>query len=89
MDLSGRLLAGPAELPRGAYLESPMSRLLIVAGIILVAAGLLWPFLSRLGLGHLPGDIVIRRPGFTFAFPLTTGLIVSAVLTLLLWLLRR
>lgn len=66
-----------------------MPRLLIIAGIVLVAAGLLWPFLSRLGLGQLPGDILIRRPGFTFAFPIVTCLIVSAVLTLVLWLARR
>jgi hypothetical protein len=66
-----------------------MSRLLILAGLVLLAAGLLWPWLSRLGLGQLPGDIVVRRPGFTFAFPLMTCLIVSVLLTLLLWLLRR
>lgn len=66
-----------------------MPRLLIIAGLVLVAAGLLWALLSRLGLGQLPGDIVIRRPGFTFAFPIVTCLIVSAVLTLLLWLFRR
>ncbi len=66
-----------------------MPRLLIITGIVLVAAGLLWPFLSRLGLGQLPGDLVIRRPGFTFAFPIVTCLVVSAVLSLILWLARR
>lgn len=62
--------------------------MLIVLGALLLAAGLLWPFLSRY-LGRLPGDIVVRRPGFTFAFPIVTCLLVSLLLTLLLWLFRR
>jgi len=66
-----------------------MARLLIIAGLALVAAGLLWPLISRLGLGRLPGDIVIRREGFSFYFPVVTGLVLSAVATLVLWLLRR
>lgn len=64
-------------------------RLLIAVGLALVAAGLLWPWLSRLGLGRLPGDLVIRREGFTLYVPLVTSVIVSLVLTLVLWLLRR
>ena len=51
--------------------------------------GLLWPWLSRLGLGRLPGDINIERDGFHFFFPITTGLIISVLLTLILWILRR
>ena len=66
-----------------------MNRLLILIGLVLVAAGLLWPYLSRLGLGRLPGDIRIEREGFTFYFPLVTGLLVSAVISLVLWLLRK
>lgn len=66
-----------------------MSRLLIAAGIALLLAGLAWPLLSRLGLGRLPGDFVIRRGAFVFYFPLMTGLIVSAVISLLLWVFRR
>jgi hypothetical protein len=66
-----------------------MSRWLIVTGLVLVLLGVLWPVLARLGLGRLPGDIHIQREGFQFFFPLTTGLIVSAVLSLILWLLRR
>jgi hypothetical protein len=56
---------------------------------VLVLAGLLWPVLSKLGLGRLPGDINIRREGFSLHFPLMTSLIVSALLTLALWLFRR
>ncbi|HYA19933.1 MAG TPA: DUF2905 domain-containing protein [Burkholderiales bacterium] len=64
-------------------------RWLIILGVILVIAGLLWPWLAKMGLGHLPGDIRIERKGFVFYFPLTSGLIVSGVLTLILWILRR
>lgn len=66
-----------------------MSRWLITIGLILVAAGLLWPLMTRLGLGRLPGDIFIRRENFTFYFPLTTGLLISAVITFILWIFRR
>lgn len=66
-----------------------MSRWLIGIGLVLVAVGLLWPWLSRLGLGRLPGDIHIERDGFQFFFPITTGLIISVVLTLILWFFRR
>ena len=66
-----------------------MPRLLITLGIILVVVGLLWPWLSKLGLGRLPGDIVIERENSRFYFPLMTSIIVSLVLTLLFWLFRR
>jgi len=66
-----------------------VQRLLIVAGVVLVVAGLAWPWLSKLPLGRLPGDLRLERDGFTFYFPITTGLLVSAVITLILWLLRR
>ena len=64
-------------------------RILIVAGIVLRVAGLLWPLITRLGLGRLPGDIVIERPNFSFYFPLVTSILVSVVLTALFWLFRR
>lgn len=60
-----------------------MQKLLITIGVILIAAGLLWPFLSKLGIGRLPGDIIIRRDGFSFYFPITTMIIISVVLTLI------
>jgi hypothetical protein len=66
-----------------------MNRLLITLGTILVIAGLLWPWLKRVPLFHLPGDIIIDRPGFKFMFPVTTMLIVSAILSLIFWLVRR
>jgi hypothetical protein len=62
---------------------------LIVLGLVILAVGLLWPVLSKLGLGRLPGDIVIERDGFSFYFPVTTGLVISAFISALLWLLSR
>jgi hypothetical protein len=66
-----------------------MRRWLILLGLVLLAAGLLWPWLGKLGLGRLPGDIRYEKDGFSFFFPLTTGIILSLVLSLLLWLLRK
>lgn len=66
-----------------------MSKFLITLGIVLVALGLAWPFLAKLGLGRLPGDIVIERGGFSFYLPLATSLLISAVLTLIMWLFGR
>lgn len=66
-----------------------MQRLLIVAGIVLLLAGLAWPWLSKLPFGRLPGDLRIERDGFNFFFPLTTGLVISVVISLLLWWLRK
>lgn len=62
--------------------------LLIAAGAVLLAAGLLWPVLARY-LGRLPGDIVVRKPGFMFVFPIVTCIVISLILTLILWLFRR
>ena len=64
-------------------------KFLVIAGVALVLAGLLWPLLTRLGLGRLPGDIAIERENFRFYFPVVTSLVVSVVLTLLFWLFRR
>ncbi|MFP4245017.1 MAG: DUF2905 domain-containing protein [Ectothiorhodospira sp.] len=66
-----------------------MPRILIALGILLILVGLAWPWLARLGLGRLPGDLLIQRDGFTFYFPITTSLVVSAVVSLLLWLIHR
>ena len=66
-----------------------IARFLIVAGVALVVVGLLWPFLARLGLGRLPGDIVIEREGFRLYIPITTSLLISALLTLGFWLFRK
>ncbi|HEY1961826.1 MAG TPA: DUF2905 domain-containing protein [Rhizomicrobium sp.] len=64
-------------------------RILIVGGLVLVAAGVLWPWLVRLGPGRLPGDIAIQRQNFSFYFPVITCLVISVALTLLFWLFRK
>jgi hypothetical protein len=69
--------------------EDGMARFLIMLGLILLLAGLLWPYVDKLGLGRLPGDIVISRGNTTFYFPLMTSIILSIVLSALLWLLGR
>ena len=64
-------------------------RLLIILGIVLVVLGMLWPLVTRLGLGRLPGDIVIERENFRLYIPIVTSLIVSIVLSVILWLINR
>ncbi|MCK4585934.1 MAG: DUF2905 domain-containing protein [Gammaproteobacteria bacterium] len=64
-------------------------RVLIVLGFTLVAVGLLWPCLEKMGLGRLPGDIVVEREHSRFYFPVTTSIIISLVLSLLFWLFRK
>jgi Protein of unknown function (DUF2905) len=66
-----------------------MARFLIVLGLGILVVGLLWPYLSKLGLGRLPGDIVIERENTTFYFPLVTCLLLSLVLSLILWVANR
>ena len=66
-----------------------MARVLIVLGALILAVGLLWPYLSQLGLGRLPGDIVIERGNTTFYFPLMTCLLISVVFSLVLWIANR
>jgi Protein of unknown function (DUF2905) len=66
-----------------------MTRILVTLGIILVIAGLAWPWIVKLGLGRLPGDIVIERENFRFYFPITTMIVVSLVVSLIVWLFRK
>jgi hypothetical protein len=70
-----------------------MQRILITLGVVLLLLGMVWPWLARLGLGHLPGDIRIERPGLRIYVPLGSTLLVSVllsvVLTVLSWLGRR
>jgi Protein of unknown function (DUF2905) len=64
-------------------------RILIGLGLVILVAGVLWPILSRIGLGRLPGDIMFQRGGATFYFPLATSIIISIVLSVLFWLFNR
>ena len=66
-----------------------MSRFLITLGIVFLALGILWPWLSKIGLGRLPGDIVYQREGLRLYIPITSSILISLLLSLLLWLFRR
>lgn len=66
-----------------------MARFLVVLGLVLLVAGLLWPYLSQIGLGRLPGDIAIQRENVTFYFPLMTCLLLSVLFSLVFWVVNR
>jgi hypothetical protein len=66
-----------------------MQRTLVIIGLTLAVVGLLWPWLGKIPFGRLPGDIIIDRPGFKFLFPITTMVLVSGVISLILWILRK
>jgi len=66
-----------------------IARLLVVVGLLLVALGLLWPIIDKIGLGRLPGDIMIERGNFRLYIPLATSLLVSVILSLILWIANR
>jgi hypothetical protein len=66
-----------------------VQRTLITIGLLIALIGLLWPWIAKLGLGRLPGDLIIDKPGFKLFAPFTTMIVVSIVLSLIIWLLRR
>ena len=66
-----------------------VQKVLITLGVVLLVLGLLWPWLQKTGLGRLPGDLVIERENFRLYFPLATSIIISLIVTLILWLFRR
>jgi hypothetical protein len=66
-----------------------VSRWLIIFGIVLIAAGLLWPLLQKVGLDRIPGNIVVDRENFRLYLPLGTSLVISVVVSVLLWLFNR
>lgn len=65
-----------------------MARYLILAGIVLIVIGLLWGPLTRLGLGRLPGDVVIERESVTLYIPVTSAILVSVVLSVVVTVIR-
>jgi MFS superfamily sulfate permease-like transporter len=66
-----------------------MQRVLIVLGLVVLATGICWPWLRKLPLGRLPGDIHIVREGFSFHFPIVSCIVVSLLVSLILWIFRR
>jgi hypothetical protein len=66
-----------------------VNKLLIIIGAILVIIGFLWPWLGKIPFGRLPGDIIVSKPNLKFYFPITTMVIISIVLSVILWLLKK
>jgi hypothetical protein len=66
-----------------------MQKTLILLGIAILAVGLLWPWLGKLPIGRLPGDIIIDRPHLKVYLPITTMIIVSLVVSIILWLIKK
>jgi len=66
-----------------------VQRALIIVGLLVIVIGMLWPWLSQLPLGRLPGDIIIERPNTKIYIPIVTMILVSGILSLLLWIFRR
>ncbi|WP_029913691.1 DUF2905 domain-containing protein [Pelobacter seleniigenes] len=66
-----------------------MQKTLLVTGLLIVLAGVLWPWLGKLPFGRLPGDIMIDKPGFKLFFPITSMLLVSGLISLILWLFKK
>ncbi|CAB1274293.1 conserved protein of unknown function [Candidatus Nitrosacidococcus tergens] len=69
--------------------EDAMQRILMILGVLFILVGLAWPWLTKLNLGQLPGDIVIKRENFSFYFPITTSILISIIISLVFWLFRR
>jgi hypothetical protein len=81
---------GPAHrTKRAPRSQHAMQRLLIILGLVVVAAGLFWPWLSKLPFGRLPGDIRVETESGGFFFPIVTCLVISAVVSLVLWFFRK
>lgn len=66
-----------------------MRRLLIISGLIIVVLGIMWPWIIRIPLGRMPGDLILRRRNFIFYFPIASSVVLSLVATLILWLFRK
>jgi len=66
-----------------------MNKSIIYIGILIIAVGLLWPWITKLPIGKLPGDIAIKKEGFQMYFPITTMIVISIVISILLWLFRK
>ncbi|HMN49187.1 MAG TPA: DUF2905 domain-containing protein [Ignavibacteriaceae bacterium] len=68
---------------------SNTQKIIIAAGVVLVIIGLTWPWLSKLPFGRLPGDIIVDKPNLKIYIPITTMLLLSAIISLILWLIRK
>lgn len=68
---------------------SNTQKILIAVGIIIVITGFLWPWISKLPIGKLPGDVVVDKPNFKFFFPITSMIVISLVISFIIWLIKK
>jgi len=66
-----------------------LQKVLITIGLVLLVAGLLWPWLGRIPIGRLPGDIIINRPQLKIYIPITTMILVSLVVSIIMWWMKK
>ncbi|MFK8068091.1 MAG: DUF2905 domain-containing protein [Gammaproteobacteria bacterium] len=66
-----------------------MARGLIIFGLLLIILGILWPWINKLGLGRLPGDISVENENTRFYFPLSTSIVISVIVSLIFWFFRK
>ena len=66
-----------------------MQKKIILFGVLIILFGILWPYLKKIGLGSLPGDIKIMKENYSFFFPITTCILVSVFLSILFWLFKK
>jgi len=66
-----------------------MQKTLIIIGVILIFIGVLWPWLGKVPIGRLPGDIIINKPNVKIFFPITTMIIISIIITIILWIIKK
>lgn len=66
-----------------------MQKMLIILGITILVVGILWPWLSKLPIGRLPGDIIVNRPHLKVYIPVTTGIVISLLVSIILWLMKK
>ena len=68
---------------------SNTQKLLIIIGAVIVIAGFLWSWISKIPFSKLPGDIVIDKPNFKMFIPLTSMIILSLIISLIVWIIRK
>jgi hypothetical protein len=66
-----------------------VQKTLITIGIVILVIGLLWPWVGKIPFGRLPGDIIVNRPNLKVYIPITTMVLISVIISVILWLLRK
>jgi hypothetical protein len=66
-----------------------MNKWFILIGVVLIIIGIAWPWIGRLPIGRLPGDIIVSKPNLKIYFPITTMVIISIILSVIMWILKK